>query len=357
MTAMMPALMKTEPRPDELSLSEVPVPHPRSDEVLIEVRAAGICGTDLHIKHWRGWAERRGLPLPLIIGHEFSGVVVEAGSGVRAFRLGDRVAGDSHVPCRTCYYCLTGKAHLCRTGGLLGLNVPGCLARYIAMPDHAVVKLRDEISFEEAAMIEPAGGPFRAVAAVEPAGANVLLVGCGPVGLFGMGWARVLGAGRIIALEVSAYRQELARQAGADVVLNPVHDDVRAHVMEATGGLGVDAMIDFSGNPRAIRDALPLVRSAGRVVFFGLPGEPVAFDLAEEVIFRELTLRGIIGRELFGTWFTIQNLLASKRFQPLRVVTHRFPLTEFDQAFALLEQRNAGKILLYPNPTEGQRDA
>jgi threonine 3-dehydrogenase len=326
----------------------VPVPDPGPDEVLVRVTASAVCGTDLHIAQWNAWARNAGIRLPLVMGHEFCGEVVETGTGVRAPKVGDYVAGETHLPCGACYQCRNGLQHICGNLKLFGIHRDGCFAEYATIPALCAYPVPPTIPPRIAAMLEPLGTSLRAVLEMDVSGGTVAVIGCGPIGLFAIASAKAMGAARIIGLDVREERLALARKVGCGLVLDPLHADVTARVLEATDGVGVDAIIEASGNAAALESAFRLLRKGGRCALIGLPSVPVRLNLGPDVIFKEATIVGIHGREMFRTWTRMQELLASGLLNVDPVATHEMPLSEAAEGLALLERGEGGKVILVP---------
>lgn len=345
----MKALVKNEPRPGVAELVDREPRALESHEVLVKVEAAAICGSDIHIYDWTDWAAGYGISLPQIMGHEFSGRVEDVGPAVTMVNVGDRVAGETHIPCGHCPQCRSGAQHMCHNLRIFGVKTDGCFADYTVLPEACAVKLLDGISPEEATMLEPMGGPFRAMSALQVGGQTVLVLGCGPIGLFGIAWAKILGAARVIATDVSDFRLELGRRMGADFVLNPAKEDLGDLVGDLTGGIGVDSFADFSGSTVAIKQGLKTVRRAGKAVLFGIPSGDMPLNVASEVVLKELTLFGLNGRAMYDTWQRTQAMLAAKKIDVSPVITHRMPLAYYAEGFALASAGQAGKVILYPS--------
>lgn len=341
----MHALVKARTEPG-LELRQVPVPTVGPRDCLIKVEATSICGTDVHIYEWDKWAADRLRP-PLIVGHEFAGHVVEIGDEVREVEVGDRVTGEGHLFCGHCYYCRTGQAHICAQGSIIGVDTDGCFAEYIRMPAANLWKLDDEVTPEIGAIHDPLGNAVHSVMAAGVSGETVAVVGCGPIGLCTIAVAKRAGAAEVIGIDVNPYRLALAERMGADAVVNPERDDVVSFVQGRTQGLGVGVALEMSGHPAGIHSALDMLRKGGRVVLLGLPQNPVQLDLSAQVIFKEAQLFGINGRRMFDTWYEMSRLLRGG-LDVSPVITHRFPLAEYEAAFATLLQGECGKIVLHP---------
>ncbi len=340
----MKAVMKAAPGPG-LELATVPDPTPGDGEVVLQVRATSMCGTDSHIYRWDPWAQGRIRP-PRVLGHEMYGEIVALGRHVTGYRAGDRVAAESHVTCGKCFQCRTGNAHVCKNYSILGLDRDGSFARYVALPEQVLWKTAPEIPPELACMQESLGNSVHAVLAEDVTGHTVLVTGCGPTGLFAIAVARTAGASTVLATDVSPYRLELARKVGADLAFDPQKVDP-AVILERTGGEGVDSALEMSGHPSAIHLCFRSVKNAGRVALFGIPDAPVPLDVANEVIFKGVRVQGITGRRLFDTWYRLAGLFrAGLDIRP--VVTHTFPLEEFERGFALMQGGQCGKVVLIP---------
>jgi len=326
----------------------VPVPDPGPEEVLVRVTASAVCGTDLHIAQWNAWARNAGIRLPLVMGHEFCGEVVGTGSRVRVLKPGAYVAGETHLPCGACYQCRNGLQHICGNLKLFGIHRDGCFAEYATIPEQCAYPVPATIPPRIAAMLEPLGTSLRAVLEMDVSGGSVVVIGCGPIGLFAIASARALGASRIIGLDVREERLGLAQKVGCGLMLDPLHTDVTARVLEATDGVGADAIIEASGNAAALESAFRFLRKGGRCALIGLPSVPVRLNLGPDVIFKEATIFGIHGREMFRTWTRMQELLSSGLLNVDPVATHEMPLSEAAEGLALLERGEGGKVILVP---------
>lgn len=340
----MKAVMKAEPAPG-LVLRTVPDPVAAADEVVLQVQATSLCGTDSHIYCWDGWARERIRP-PRILGHEMYGEVAAVGRNVQGIRVGDRVAAESHVTCGQCFQCRTGNAHVCKNYTILGLDRDGSFAQYVTIPSKVCWKTPPEIPPAYGCMQESLGNSVHAVLTEDVTGHSILVTGCGPTGLFAIAVARTAGASQVFATDVSDYRLELARKVGADLAFNPQKVDPRA-ILDQTHGEGVDAALEMSGHPSAVHLCFQYVKNAGRVVLFGIPTQAVPLDLANEVIFKGVRVHGVTGRRLFETWYRLGGLFqAGLDIGP--IVTHTFPLEEFEKGFALIHDGQCGKVVLVP---------
>ncbi|WP_447978230.1 L-threonine 3-dehydrogenase [Candidatus Nitrospira bockiana] len=344
----MRAVVKARPEPG-LVLQQMPDPRPGEGEVLVRVKATSLCGTDAHIYRWDEWAQGRIRP-PRILGHELCGEVAELGPGVTTVAVGDYVAAESHLTCGVCFQCRTGQAHVCRNYRILGVDLDGSYAEYVALPERVLWKTAREIPPELACLQEPLGNAVYAALAEDVAGRSVFISGCGPTGLFASAVARTAGASVIIASDVSEYRLGLAKQMRADHVLNAKTESpesIAAAIREITAGEGVDAALEMSGDPTALHVAFRAVKNGGRVTLFGIPTGPVCFDLPNEIIFKGIRVYGVTGRRLFDTWYRLSGLFkAGLDIRP--VVTHTFPLAEFKHGFDLITSGRCGKVVLIP---------
>ena len=337
----MKALVKENAGPG-FKLKDVPEPRIRDDEVLIRVRRAGVCGTDVHIYEWDEWARGRVKP-PIVVGHEFAGEVAAVGSLVRDVQEGDRVTAEGHIVDGRCLLCRTGNAHVCPHTRIIGVDRDGCFAEYIAMPAVNVWHLDDNVSFEIGGIHDPMGNAFHTALTADIPGATVLVTGCGPIGLFAIGICSTAGASRIIASDVNDTRLALAKRMGATDVVKP--DEAEGVVMRHTARLGVDVVLEMSGAPSAIHQAFALVRVGGRVQMLGFPAKPIEVNFATEVIFKGITIYGVVGRRMYDTWHQMTRFLRSGEFDPTPVITHRFPLAEADEAIRAIRSGEAGKVI------------
>jgi threonine 3-dehydrogenase len=323
-------------------LKNVPEPQIRDDEVLIKVRCAGVCGTDVHIYDWDAWAQGRVRP-PIVVGHEFAGEVARVGRLVTDVREGDRVTAEGHIVDGRCLLCRTGNAHVCPHTRIIGVDRDGCFADYIAMPAGNVWHLDDDVSFDIGGIHDPMGNAFHTALTAEIPGATVLITGCGPIGLFAVGICKAAGASRIIATDVNETRMALAREMGAHDVVRP--DEAASVVKRHTDGLGVDVVLEMSGVPAAIHQAFELVRVGGRVQMLGIPAKPMDVNFATEVIFKGITIYGVVGRRMYDTWHQMTRFLRSGEFDPTPVITHRFPLEDYEAAIQAIKTGAAGKVV------------
>lgn len=346
MSKTMQAIVKTHASAG-MELREMPIPGIGPRDVLIKVRATSICGTDLHIFHWDPWSAGRIKP-PIIAGHEFCGDVVEIGKDVTQVKVGDFVSAESHIIDGTCDLCRTGNGHICRNTSIIGVDRDGCFAEYIAMPMENVWVDPPGMPPEIAALMENFGNAVHTALATPLVARKVLMTGCGPVGLMTILVALAAGARSIYVTDKSQYRLDLAMKLGANLALNVQDHDVRDAVLKETDGEGVDVLLEMSGAPTAIRDGFDLLKKGGVAVMLGLPGKPFEFDLGNLMILKGITAYGIAGRRLWETWYEARGLIRSGAVNLAPIVTHRFKLAEFEQAFATMESGNSGKVVMVP---------
>ena len=339
----MHAIVK-EARAPGLRVKTVPKPVPGPGEVLIAVRHAGVCGTDLHIADWDAWAQGRLKP-PLVVGHEFAGEVAALGDGVAGLKAGQLVTAEGHIVCGHCLQCRTGNGHICKNTRIIGVDRDGAFAEFIVMPATNVLAL-DGIPTEVGAIMDPMGNAFHTVLTAEIPGSTVFVVGCGPIGCFAVGIARAAGAAKVIASDVNPKRLALASAMGAHVAVNAATDDVVRTVLAESGGEGADVVCEMSGVPSALNQAFAAVRMGGRVQLLGIPKGDVPVNFADEIIFKGITVYGVIGRKMYETWHQMRRFLSSGHFDPRPVMTHKFPLAKIDDALAAIRSGDAGKVIL-----------
>lgn len=345
-TRTMKAIVKASPAPGA-EIRDVAVPVAGPGEVLLRVLRAGVCGTDLHIWTWDRWSQSRLRP-PVTLGHEFVGEVVERGDGVDVPAVGDRVACESHIVCHTCVSCRTGNGHVCENTRILGVDVNGGFAEYVAVPAVNCWAVPRGVSLEVAAVMEPCGNAVHTAFSGPLSGGSIAVTGCGPIGLFAIGVARAAGAAHVFASDVSPFRLELARRMQADAVIDVSRESFPDRVRELTHGRGLDGVLEMSGNPAAVRDGLAALRMGGRISLLGLPTAPYELDWNRLVIFKGITLHGIIGRRMYETWYQMDQLLGSGRLDLRPAITHVMAMERFDEAIALLREGRAGKVVLVP---------
>ena len=329
-------------------LQKTPMPEYGPSDVLVKIRAAALCGTDLHIYDWNPWAQGAGLELPVIMGHECCGDVVAVGTAVADVKVGDKVAAETHVPCGKCYQCKNGEQHICSNLKLFGIHMNGCFAEYASIPAVCARVIPQEISYEFGSVMEPLGTAVRAAHEMRVGGANVVVLGCGPIGLFAVAAAKAMGAATIIATDISVPRLDIARTMGADVVINPIKEDTVQKILNLTNGYGTDVIIEASGSVDALRQSFRYLRKGGRVALIGLPGKPIELELGKDVVFKEAQIIGIHGRKMFETWTQMENLLAGGKLNIAPALTHVLPLARWEEGVVLAKNGQACKVIYRP---------
>ena len=341
----MRALAKVRTGPGA-ELVERLVPTPAAGQILLRVDAASICGTDHHLFTWDDWAAENLVP-PRILGHELAGTVIGTGVGVTRVKEGDLVGVESHLFDWTCAQCRRGDMHLCRNLRVIGVHVDGGFAEQVVIPEANAIE-SNGLDPAVVALQEPMGNAVHA-AFVEPIeGRSVLVTGCGPIGLCAVGIAKAARASLVIATDTEPYRLDLARTMGADVVLDAAQPTTEQRIRDATGGEGVEVVLEMSGAPRALDQALRVITRGGRISLLGIFGERPQVDLSELVIMQGLRLYGIYGRRIYDTWERTQSLLRSGSLDVSPIITHRLDLAEWPTAFDLIASRHAGKVVLIP---------
>src|ERR1700745_1598626 len=291
-----------------LSFENAPVPSIGPTDVLVRVRTASICGTDLHIYGWDRWSQGRIKP-PVTLGHEFCGVVENVGDEVTAVKAGDFVSAEMHVNCGHCRQCRIGEAHVCQNVRIIGIDQDGAFAELVKIPASNIIKLDPAIPERYGAILDPLGNAVHTVLAGAIAGQTVLVTGCGPLGLMSIAVAKACGSSTVFATETNEHRRGMAKKMGADVVINPAAEDAPAKILGETNKTGVDVLLQMSGNPTAIQQGFKALRAGGRASLLGIPTENVPLDLVNDVIFKGATVQGIYGRRMEETWGEIEGRL------------------------------------------------
>lgn len=328
-------------------LQMVDIPQIKEDEVLIKVKATSICGTDVHIYTWDEWSESRVNP-PYVFGHEFAGEIVEVGSKVTNVVLGDQVSAETHIVCYECPQCLTGDYHICKNTKIIGVDTHGCFAEYVALPAVNVWKNPKDMPYDVASVQEPMGNAVHTVLAGDVAGKTVAVIGCGPIGIMAVGVAKAAGASQVIAIDLNEYRLDLATKMGATTVINAKENNPVDLVMELTDGNGVDVICEMSGHPIAMNQGFKMVTNGGRVSILSLPVRPVELDITNDIVFKGVTVQGITGRKMYTTWQQVSRLLKSGQVDLKPMITHHFPLEDFEKGFDLMISGQCGKVVLQP---------
>jgi threonine 3-dehydrogenase len=338
----MKALVKKESKPG-LWLQDVPEPKIGINDVLIRVDRTGICGTDVHIYKWDAWAQKT-IPVPMVVGHEFVGEIVEVGANVSDFHFGDVVSAEGHVVCGRCRNCLAGRRHLCKDTKGIGVNRTGAFAEYISVPMTNVWHHKPDIDRDVASIFDPFGNAVHTALSFDLLGEDVLITGAGPIGVMAAGIAKHAGARFVVITDVNDYRLDLGKKMGADVALNVTHGNLKD--VQAKLGMkeGFDVGLEMSGSPAAFRDMIDAMAHGGKIALLGIPSEPIAIDW-NKVVFNMLTIKGIYGREMYETWYKMTVMLESGLdIKP--VITHRFHYTEFEKGFQAMLSGQSGKVVL-----------
>ena len=339
----MKALIKAQPEPG-LWLEDVAAPELGINDVLVRINRTGICGTDLSIFNWDAWG-RETIPVPMVVGHEFVGEVVETGSNASDFQPGAIVSGEGHVVCGTCRNCLAGRRHLCADTRGIGVNRPGAFAEYLVLPMTNIWHHAPDVDLDVASIFDPFGNAVHTALSFPVLGEDVLVTGAGPIGAMAVAVARHAGARYIVATDVNPYRMELARQMGATLVLDARTERVADAQKKLGMAEGFDVGLEMSGNDRAFQEMLDNMCHGGKVAMLGIPKEKMAMDW-NTVVFNMLTIKGIYGREMYETWYKMTVMLQSGLdIEP--VITHRFHYSEFRKAFEIMRSGDCGKIILH----------
>lgn len=338
----MRALAKTEAGPG-LKLIRTAKPEVGHNDVLIRIRKTAICGTDVHIWKWDEWAQKT-IPVPMHVGHEFVGEVVAMGQEVRGFSIGDRVSGEGHVTCGFCRNCRAGRRHLCRNTVGVGVNRPGCFADYLSIPAFNAFKVPSDIDDDLASIFDPFGNAVHTALSFDLAGEDVLITGAGPIGIMGAAIARHVGARHVVITDVNDYRLDLAARMGATRTVNVSREKLSGVMAELKMTEGFDVGLEMSGAPQAFADMLRHMNHGGRVALLGIPPSDTRIDW-NDVIFKGLVIKGIYGREMFESWYKMTAMLQSGLdIRP--VITHHFPVEEFQKGFEVMMSGASGKVIL-----------
>jgi threonine 3-dehydrogenase len=338
----MKALVKSKAEPG-LWLEEVPVPATGINDVLIEVLRTGICGTDVHIYNWNDWA-RKTVPVPMVVGHEFVGRIVELGDNVEDFRVGDVVSGEGHVVCGRCRNCLAGRRHLCMGTSGIGVDRPGAYAEYLVLPVTNVWHHEPDISRDVQAIFDPLGNAVHTALSFPVLGEDVLITGAGPIGIMAVAVAKHAGARYVVVTDVNPYRLELARKMNPTLALDVRNESIADAQKKLGMKEGFDVGLEMSGNSDAFRDMVANMCHGGKIAMLGLPAQEMAIDW-NTVVFNMLTIKGIYGREMYETWYKMTVLIQSG-LDVDPVITHRFHHTHFEQGFEVMRSGNSGKVIL-----------
>lgn len=348
MNGTMRGICKMRPGVGAEYRTDIPIPQITDDQVLMKVHATAVCGTDLHIYDWNEYAETRMKHLPMVFGHETAGEIVEIGANVSGYHVGDRISVETHIPCNQCWQCKTGNRHICENQKVFGGTEPGAFAEYAVVPKDCIVRLDDAITYEQGAMLEAMGAGVHGVEKADVKGKNVLVSGCGPIGLMVIGACKAHGAKQIIACDLFDEKLELATAMGADIVINSGRESLMDAVRGATNGSGADAAVDITGNGKAIVAGLRALRKGGILVSVGLPNGEIPINLTEDIIYREVIYTGVSGRRMFETWDDCMQILQTPGFSLNPVIGGVYKLEAFEEALAAIRSGAPGKMILVP---------
>jgi len=327
-------------------MEDIPKPEVGHNDVLIKVNRSAICGTDIHIFQWDDWASNT-IPVPMAVGHEFSGEIVDRGVEVHGYKIGDRVSAEGHITCGHCRNCRAGRRHLCMNTFGVGVNRPGAFAEYISVPAFNVFKLPDVITDDMASILDPLGNATHTALSFDLVGEDILITGAGPIGIMAVAIAKYAGVRHVVITDVNDYRLDLARKMGATRAINVRSESIDDTMKELGMVEGFDVGMEMSGNPQAFSDMLRTMHHGGKVAILGIPPGDMAINW-NEVIFKGLVLKGIYGREMFETWYKMSSMLQSGlNMDP--IITHHFNIDEFQPAFELMESGQSGKVILHWN--------
>jgi threonine 3-dehydrogenase len=341
--AKMKALVKKYPK-EGIWMEEVEIPKIGINDVLIKIKKTAICGTDLHIYNWDDWAQKT-IPYPMVIGHEYVGEVVEVGSGVRNIEVGDRVTGEGHITCGVCRNCRKGQQHLCSNTIGVGVNRDGAFAEYLSIPGRNAIKLHPDISDDLASIFDPFGNATHTALSFPMLGEDVLITGAGLIGSIAVAISRFVGARHIVVTDLSDYRLELAKKMGATKVVNPKKGEKIKDVMKELGmSNGFDVGLEMSGSPAAFNDMLKYMYHGGKVAMLGILPNGTGIDW-DNVIFKGLQIKGIYGREMFETWYKMEQMVRSG-LDISPIITHKFKIDDFQKGFDIMKSGNSGKVIL-----------
>ncbi|MHA1989746.1 MAG: L-threonine 3-dehydrogenase [Candidatus Hodarchaeales archaeon] len=351
----MKAIFKSNPKEGAEIREDVDIPHPKENEVLIKVEKAGICGTDIHIFTWDSWAENRmSKSIPLIFGHEVAGKVVGIGEDVTSVQEGDLVSAETHVACGKCYHCKTNRKNICQFTRILGVDINGIFADYAILPEENAWVNDAYLDPNIAAVLEPIGNAVHSALPEnnieDIAGKTVAITGCGPIGLYSIAVAKQLGADKVITTEINPLRIDLAKKMGADLVINPLEEDVIKTSLDFTNGIGADILLEMSGYGPALAQGLKILTPGGRVSLLGLFSGETPLDINNLLIFKAARVFGISGRRMFQTWYQVKGLLRNSDFRSkiTQTITHELSLTQLEEAMNKLLNNEAAKIVLTP---------
>ena len=342
MKSTIKALTKKE-NTEGLCMENIPMPILYNDSVLIKVKKTGICGTDLHIYNWDDWAKNT-LTLPMVIGHEFCGVVCDKGKDVKNIQINDRVSAEGHIVCGFCRNCRAGKGHLCRNTKGIGIQIPGAFAEYICVPETNVIKIPNNINDDVAAIFDPLGNAFHTALCYPIIGEDILITGAGPIGIMAAKVCQVIGARKVILTDINDERIKLAQNLGIKLSYNSKQNNLKSIMQQNNMKEGFDIGLEMSGSKEALNDMIKVMNNGGKIAILGIA--PTSFEVNwNEIIFKMLQIKGIYGREMYETWYKMIALVQSG-LNIENIITHKFHFTDFEKAFKIMKEGNCGKIIL-----------
>jgi len=343
----MKAVVKVRPEKNGTEIQDVPIPEIGDNDVLIKVKYASICGTDVHIFNWDAWAQSR-IKTPLVYGHELAGVVDKVGKDVTNVKVGDFVSGECHIYCGKCNQCKIGNQHICENMEIFGVDVQGIFAEYAKIPSSNIWKNDPNLPEDICSIQDPLGNAVHTVYSADCVGKDVLVTGLGPIGAMAVAVLKQIGAKNVFAVGGrNEYRIDLAKKVGADYTFKAA-DDIKSKIMEVTNGKGVDVVLEMSGNTKALLSGFEMMRDGATVCILGVYKEPLTIDVNKDIVFKYATIKGINGRLIFDTWEKMAELFKSEEFleKMKMIVTHRFKFEEFHEAMELMRSGNSGKVVL-----------
>ena len=338
----MKALVKKYPDKG-IWMEDVPQPECEDNEIKIKITHTAICGTDLHIYNWDSWAQRT-LELPLIIGHEFCGVIEEIGKNVTRYQIGQRVSGEGHITCGYCRNCRAGKQHLCDSSIGIGIHKNGAFAEYVVIPESNIWVIPDNTSSEIASFLDPFGNAVHSTSCFEIVGEDLLITGAGPIGLMSVAICKFMGARNIVITDINDYRLRLAKQLGATKTINTTNDNIENCYDELNIKHGFDVGLEMSGNPKAFNDMISNIYHGGKIVLLGLLPKETSINW-DNIIFKGLQIKGVYGREMYETWYKMNQLIKSG-LDLSKILTHKFSIDNYDDAFKTISSGKCGKIVI-----------
>ncbi len=342
MARMMKSLVKAKAQTG-IWMEETPVPVPGPNDVLIRVKISAICGTDVHIYNWDEWAAKT-IPVPMVTGHEFMGIIEQTGSSATRYKTGMRVSGEGHVVCGICRNCRAGRGQLCRNTLGVGVNRPGSFAQYVCIPESNVVPIPDDVPDEIAAIFDPFGNAVHTALSFDCVGEDVLVTGAGPIGIMGALVAQRAGARKVVITDINPLRLDLAAKCGVQYVVNAREETLDAVMARIGMKEGFDVGLEMSGAAPAFRDMIASMNNGGKVAILGIPPADFSIDW-NKVIFKMLTLKGIYGREMYDTWYKMIAFIQGG-LDISGIITHRLPIDDFQQGFDAMRSGNSGKVVL-----------